>query len=101
MGKPLTALQFLCSCRQECKKKLLLLRTVAKCHDILMDGALEQSDDLQSICYVDMAVAFASMGVRRKAEDYAILAVLKRRILHPHKCQRVSQVNVQELVDSR
>ncbi len=99
MGKPHTALQLLCSCSQECKKQLHLLRTIAKCHDIPLEGTLEQNDDLQSMCYEDMAVAFASMGIRRKAEDYAVLAVLKRRILHPDKCQRVSQVNVQELVD--
>lgn len=99
MGKPLAALQFLCSCRQECKKQLNLFRVIGKCHDIPLEGILEQNDDLQSMCYAEMAAAFASMGIRRKAEDYAVLAVLKRRIIRSDDCQRVSQVNVQELVD--
>ena len=98
-GKPLTSLQYLCSCRQECKKQIRLLRAIGKCHDISLESSLEQNDDLQAMCYEEMSVAFASTGIRRKAEDYAILAVLKRRILHSNECQRVSQVNVQELVD--
>jgi len=99
IGKPLTSLQYLCSCRQECKKQMSLLRAIGKCHDIPLESSLEQNDDLQAMCYEEMSAAFASVGIRRKAEDYAVLAVLKRRILHSNECQRVSQVNVQELVD--
>ena len=99
MGKPLTALQFLCSCRQECKTQLKLLRAIGKYHNIPLEGSLERNDDLQAMCYEEMSVAFATMGIRRKAEDHAVLAVLKRRIIHASECQRVSQVNVQDLVD--
>ncbi len=99
LGKPLTALQFLCSCRQECKKELDLLRTMGKCYDIPLEISLEQNNDLQAMCYNEMSAAFASIGIRRKAEDYAVLAGLKRRILHSNECQRVSQVHVQDLVD--
>lgn len=99
MGKPLTAIQYLCSCRQECKKHLTLLRAIGKYHNIPLEGSLGQNDDIQAMCYEHMSVAFATMGIRRKAEDHAVLAVLKRRILHANECQRVSQVNVQELVD--
>lgn len=99
MGKPLTALQFLWSCRQECKKQLSTIRSVGKCHNVCLEGTLEQNDDLMSMCYEEMAASFHSLGIRRKAEDYAVLAVLKRRILRSDDCQRVSEVGFQELVD--
>lgn len=100
IGKPLSALEMLWSCRRECKKQMNMMRSVGKCRDdIMLEGKLEQNDDLISMCYEGIASAFSFIGIRRKAEDYAILTGLKRRILNSEDCQRVSQVNIQELVD--
>ena len=98
-GKPNTGLHFLNSCRHECKKQINLLRTIGKYHDCPLGNAMEQADDLLSMCYEGLASALAALGIRRNAEDYAVSAVLKRKILSSDEFQRVSEVNVQQIVD--
>ena len=49
-----------------------------------------------TMCYEQLATAFYLIEIRRKAEDHALLAVLKQKVLHT---ENFNHIMMQELID--
>jgi hypothetical protein len=97
-GRPSTAIRYLEWCRAHCRELLNCLR-LARCriNNLILDDIAIQVDDLLTSCYERLAIAFYLQGIRRKAEDFALLAVLRHKVL---SIGQFGQVNMQDLIDS-
>ena len=97
-GRPTTAAKYLEWCRAHCRDLLNSLRSVrSRVNHLILDDIAIQVDDMLTLCYERLAVAHYLQGIRRKAEDFALLAVMKLRILNIDK---FGQVNTNDLMDS-
>ncbi|KAL3816332.1 hypothetical protein ACHAXA_011432, partial [Cyclostephanos tholiformis] len=96
-GKPSTAAVYLGWCRVQCRECVRCLRFARSCsNNLTLDDIAVQVDDILTMCYEQLASAFCLLGIRRKAEDHALLSVLKQRIL---SSESFRQVEMQDLVD--
>jgi len=98
-GQPASAVKYLGWCRIQCRKILRNLRSAScRSNSVSLDDIAIQVDNMLTMCYERLAVAFSLLGIRRKAEDHALMAVLKQKILNTD-CQRLAQINIQDLID--
>ena len=95
-GRAASAVKYLSWCRTQCREFARYLRS-ASCHSdsLSLDDIAIQVDGVLTMCYEQLATAFYLLGIRRKAEDYALLAVLKQKILHTENFNRII---MQELI---
>ncbi len=98
VGRPSTAVRYLEWCRAHCRDLSNCLRS-ARCRisNLILDDIAIQVDDLLTSCYERLAIAFYLQGIRRKAEDFALLAVLRLKVL---SIGQFGQVNMQDLIAS-
>jgi hypothetical protein len=97
-GRPTIAAKYLEWCRAHCRDLLNSLRSArSRVNHLILDDIAIQVDDMLTLCYERLAVANYLQGIRRKAEDFALLAVMKLRILNIDK---FGQVNTNDLMDS-
>lgn len=97
-GKPSTAVEYLGWCRVQCREFASCLRFARCClNSLTLDDIVIQVDDMLTMCYERLASAYCILGIRRKAEDHALLPLLKQQILSSPTSFR--QVEMQELID--
>ena len=98
-GQPMSAVQCLCSCRAQCKKFVTFLRFASRHsgYPVGFDDIAIQVDDILTMCLERLAIAFCRCGIRRKAEDFALMAVMKQQSLTNY--QSVSRIKMQDLID--
>ena len=95
-GKPSTAVVYLGWCRIQCREFVRWLRFARRClKSLILDDMAVQVDDMLTMCYERLARAFCLLGIRRKAEDHALLSVLKQQIL---SSKSFHQVEIQDLI---
>lgn len=97
-GRPSTAVNYLELCRANCRDMLNCLRS-ARCrvNNFILDDIAIQVEDILTSCYERLAVAFYLQGIRRKAEDFALLSAMRIKVLN---IEKFGQVNMQDLMDS-
>lgn len=97
-GRPSTAVNYLNLCRANCRDMLNCLRS-ARCrvNSLILDDIAIQVDDILTSCYERSAVAFYLQGIRRKAEDFALMSAMRIKVLN---IKKFGQVNMQDLMDS-
>lgn len=97
-GQPTTAVKYLEWCRVQCRDLVNFLRSL-RCHlnNLILDDIAIQVDDLLTTCYERLAAAFCLLGIRRKTEDYALLAVMRLKVL---SAKTFGQIHIQDLIDS-
>jgi hypothetical protein len=96
--QPESSIKCLNACRIECKRMISLLRMS---HNYLQnhEDKVVQVDDLLSMGLERLSIAFSSLGIRKRAEDNAILAVVKQKTLSIES-PNVNKITFQELIDS-
>jgi len=96
-GRAASAVKYLSWCRTQCREFARYLRS-ASCHpdSLSLDDIAIQVDGMLTMCYEQLATAFYLLGIRRKAEDHALLAVLKQKVLYTENFNRIM---MQELID--
>lgn len=97
--QPENSIKCLNACFIECKRMISLQRLVSGhllCNHLLGDN-LVQVDDFQSMVLERFSVAFSSLGLRRKAEYYAILAV-KKQMFIPIGIMSMGEITFQHLM---
>ena len=77
--QPESSIRCFNACRVECKRMISLLKLSSKYLQNPEDKLL-QVDDLLSMGLERISIAFSSLGIRRKSEDNAILAVMKQKM---------------------
>ena len=94
-GRARSSIGYLISCRSRCIDCAKYLRScsVSSRSDIAI-----QLDDMQSSSYERLAIAYSLLGIRRKAEDHSLMAVMKQKVLPAEQCQSVTRVGMQELI---
>ena len=97
-GYPAIAVKYLEWCRIQCRQYARYLRSVS-CHfnSVPLDDISIQVDCLLTKCYEEMAHAFSRLGLRRKAEDHAMLAVIKSKVL---TASGFNQISMPDLIES-
>ena len=97
-GYPASAVKYLEWCRIQCRQYARYLRS-ASCHfnSVPLDDISIQVDCLLTKCYEEMAHAFCQLGLRRKAEDHAMLAVIKSKVL---TASGFNQISMPDLIES-
>jgi hypothetical protein len=96
--KPESSIKSLNSCRKECKRMTTLLRqSSAYVRNPLYDDTLVHVDDLLSMGLERMSIACSLLGIRRKAEDSAFLAVIKQKMV-VLETPNMNKVTFQELI---
>ena len=97
-GYPASAVKYLEWCRMQCRQYARYLRS-ASCHfnSVPLDDISIQVDCLLTKCYEEMAHAFSRLGLRRKAEDHAMLAVIKSKVL---TASGFNQISMPDLIES-
>ena len=96
-GKPSTAVEYLGWCRVQCREFARCLRFARCClNSLTLDDIAIQVDDMLTMCYERLASAYCLLGIRSKAEDHALLPLLKQQILFSTSFR---QVEMQELID--
>ena len=53
-------------------------------------------DDIKAVCYEHSATAFCLLGIRRKAEDHALMAALKQRVIDS-ETRNLNQIKLRHL----
>lgn len=95
-GRPTDAIKYLDWCRNQCRELVRYMRSEKSYSNSLsMDDIAIQVDDMLTSCYEQSAVAFCLLGIRRKAEDCALLAVLKQKVVTTEK---FALINLQDLI---
>ncbi|KAL7551191.1 hypothetical protein ACHAWF_014394, partial [Thalassiosira exigua] len=99
VGHSSTAARYLGWCHNQLKKNLIFLRD-ADCQlsGASSDDILAKLDDLLTTSHECLATVFSQLGIRRKAEDHALMAVMRQKILDS-TCQ-ATQLKMQDLIDS-
>ena len=96
-GRPTDAIKYLDWCRNQCRELVRYMRSVKSYSNSLsMDDIAIQVDDMLTTCYEQSAVAFCLLGIRRKAEDCALLAVLKQKVVTTEK---FALITLQDLIN--
>lgn len=99
LNKPSAAAQLLTHCRREFRKLMKLLRFASRhIKNVLLDDLALHIDDMVAVSFERMAVAFSSLGIRRKAEDYVLSAALKSK-LFVYEQPMVSRVSLKKMID--
>ena len=96
--QPETSIGYFNTCRSECKRMILLLRASSS-HLYTTEDTLAQVNELLSMGLERLAIAFSALGIRRKAEDSAILSGVKQRSISvesPH----FGKITFQELIEN-
>jgi hypothetical protein len=97
VGKPWAAIEFLDWCRAQCKQLVACLRLARSClSSSAFDDIASQVDDMLTMCYERLASAFSLLGLRRKAEDHALLSFLKQQLVSSNS---FGQIELQEMID--
>lgn len=98
--QPSTAVEYLGWCRVQCREFVKCLRLSRCCFNgMTLDDTAIQIDDMLTMCYERLASAFCLLGIRRKAEDHALLPVLKQQILSSNSFRQVEMQDLIELID--
>ncbi|KAL3766413.1 hypothetical protein ACHAW5_008650 [Stephanodiscus triporus] len=98
--QPSTAVEYLGLCRAQCREFVRCLRLSRCClNSMTFDDTAIQIDDMLTMCYERFASAFCLLGIRRKAEDHALLPVLKQQILSSSSFRQVEMQDLIELID--
>lgn len=99
LNKPSAAVRLLRHCRGEFRKLMKLLRFASRrIKNVLLDDLALHTDDMVAVTFERMAVAFNSLGIRRKAEDCAIAAALKNK-LFVYEQSMVSRISLKTMMD--
>ncbi|KAL7541613.1 hypothetical protein ACHAXR_011062 [Thalassiosira sp. AJA248-18] len=99
-GKAASAVKYLGWCRIQCKQLVRFLRSASRrLNHVFLDDMTVQVNDMLTMCYERLAIAFCQLGIRRKAEDHAMWAVMKQKTLDIDG-QSFTQINMQHLIDS-
>ena len=97
VGKPSVAIEFLVWCRTQCKQLVTCLRLARSfLNSSTFDDIASQVDDMLTMCYERLASAFSLLGIRRKAEDHALLSMLKQQLVSSNS---FGQIELQDLFD--
>ena len=76
-GIPSAAVEFNGWCRTQCKQFAICLRLARCCFNCSkFDDIAIQVDEMLTMFYERLASAFSLFGIRRKAEDHALLSIL-------------------------
>ena len=94
-GRARSSIIYLLSCRSRCIDCAKYLRS---CRFLSRSDNAMQLDDMQSSSYERLAIAYSLLGIRRKAEDHSLMAVMKQKVLPAEQCQSVTKVVMQELL---
>ena len=97
VGNPSVAIEFLVWCRAQCKQLVTCLRLARSfLNSSTFDDIASQVDDMLTMCYERLASAFSLLGIRRKAEDHALLSMLKQQLVSSNS---FGQIELQDLFD--
>lgn len=96
--QPETSIDCFNACRCECKRMMSLLRAHSSYLDTIEDR-VTQINDLLCMGLERLSIAFSALGIRRKAEDSAILAVMKQRSMSIES-PTVGKITFQELIEN-
>lgn len=98
-GQPASAVRYLGWCRPQCKNLLRFVRVArGSSNNVRLEDVSIQVEDTTTMIFDSLAAAFLLLGIRRKAEDYSMMAALKLHLLD--KDCPYSRIKVQELIDS-
>ena len=95
-GQPERSIKCLNSCRTECKRMISLLRLASNRLQNAEDHVI-RVDDILCMCLERLSLAFSSLGLRRKAEDNAMLALMKQKLMSIES-PSINKITFQELI---
>lgn len=99
-GRPGSAIKFLHVCRIQCKVALKYVRFASKLlQRVDFDDVAIQVEAMLTMCFERSALSFSFLGIRRKAEDNALLAGKKQKALNM-ECQSFIQLTMKDLITS-
>jgi hypothetical protein len=96
--RPELSIRYLNACQSECKRMITMLRLLST-HIQYPDDKFIQVDDLLHMGLERISVAFSSLGLRRKAEDSALLAVVKQKAI-AFETFSLHKISFQEMIES-
>ena len=101
-GRTNSAVKFLNWCRTTCRELMRCLhsmRSHSSSDGLTLDDIAVQIDDIITSCYERLAVAFCLLGIRRKAEDNALLAALKQNVVLIENFNRISIIELSDTIE--
>lgn len=95
-GQPERSIKCLNSCRIECKRMISLLRLPSSRLPNSEEHVI-RVDDVLSMCLERLSIAYSSLGIRRKAEDSAMLGLMKQKLISTES-PSINNITFQELI---
>ena len=86
-------------CPVQCREFVNCLRFALYClNSLTLDDIVIQVDDMLTMCYERLASAYCILGIRRKAEDHALLPPASLKAANLSSPTSFRQVEIQELI---